>query len=277
MQKAVLRTLAYADIFDYPLTRAEINRWLIAPGPPRLTLSPAPYYFLPGRNHLVSLRRSRHAPSHSKLKLARRVGEYLKFFPTIKLVAVTGALAMRNSDLTDDIDLIIVTSPHTLWLTRLLVVPLISLFFKRRYPATIHDPRSKIYKDAICMNLWLDTTALAVPQPQRNLYTAHEVAQVLPLFNRDHTHQHFLAANSWINDYLPNIPLPNVQNYLRSNIYHLLSLLNWAAFKLQYWYMRRRMTREKVSLHSAFFHPRHTGKIVLSAYTKRLRQLGIRP
>lgn len=283
MRSAILRTLAYADIFNYPLTSAEINRWLISHRPLRFHLRPAPYYFLPSRQPLIKLRQTRHAASLKKLALARRVGEYLKFFPTILLVAVTGALAMRNSDHNDDIDLFIVTAPHTLWLTRLLVVPLISLFFKRRQPSKISDLRSKIYRDAICMNLWLDTTALTVPQPQRSLYTAHEVAQILPIVNKNRTYQHFLSANSWINQYLPNFKIHKslIINHKSSLLYFILNtlylILNFLAFKLQYWYMRRHMTREKVSLHYAFFHPRHTAKIVLSAYYQRLRRLGLRP
>ena len=29
MEKAILKTLAYADIFDYPMTLREIHKWLI--------------------------------------------------------------------------------------------------------------------------------------------------------------------------------------------------------------------------------------------------------
>ena len=33
MKKAILRTLAYADIFDYPLTFKQLHRFLINPQP----------------------------------------------------------------------------------------------------------------------------------------------------------------------------------------------------------------------------------------------------
>ena len=279
LRASILKTLAYADIFDYPLTASEIHHWLIRSNQfpvvsiqqlqvalqqtvnCKLVTVNSGFYFLTGRQKIVSLRQARSRWSQEKLKLARRVGDWLKFIPTIKLVAVTGALAMSNPAITDDIDLMIVTSPHTLWLTRPLVVLLVSLIAKRRTPA-------KNYSNAICLNLWLDTTALAVSKPQRNLYTAHEVAQVKPLWDRHHTHAHFLSANSWINNYLPNIFIPKAKKLITDN-WLLITLINRLAFRFQLWYMRPRLTRETVTLHSAFFHPRDTARLVMRQYRHR--------
>ena len=55
----------------------------------------------------------------------------------------------------------------------------------------------------------------------------------------------------------------------------LLGQLEYLAFRLQYWYMKRKITNEKVGRHSAFFHPRSTAKIVLRQYFTKLKQLGI--
>lgn len=278
----IIRTLTYADIFNYPLTLPEIHHWLISKFSVITSLSgritqTGNYYTLPGRSHLVKLRQARSRFSQEKLQLAHRVGEWLKSIPTIKLVAVTGALAMRNSDPNDDIDLMIVTSPNTLWLTRLLVVPLISLIAKRRKPQTIsHKPLAISDANSICLNLWLDETALAVPSPKRNLYTAHEVAQIKPLWNRGRTYQQFLSANRWISRYLPNIRIPISPMGPISPI-SLIIILNRLAFRLQLWYMRPRLTRETVTLHAAFFHPRDTSRLVMRQYHRRLVNLGIKP
>jgi len=37
--------------------------------------------------------------------------------------------------------------------------------------------------------------ALALPQNKQNLYTAHEVIQLLPIYNKDNTYAKFLRAN----------------------------------------------------------------------------------
>lgn len=283
MQASILKTLAYADIFDYPLTLTEINHWLISPSSvPSVTsvlsvitslsgriTQTGNYYTLPGRSRLVKLRQARSRFSREKLQLAHRVREWLKSIPTIKLVAVTGALAMRNSDPNDDIDLMIVTSPNTLWLTRLLVVPLISLIAKRRTP-------TKNYSNAVCLNLWLDETALAVPSPKRNLYTAHEVAQVKPLWSRADAHHRFLSANSWIKKFLPNITIKGYYPH-QAHTRVIPLILEKLAYKIQLWYMKPKMTTEKVSLHSAFFHPRDTSRLVMRQYHRRLVNLGIKP
>ena len=42
----------------------------------------------------------------------------------------------------------------------------------------------------------------------------------------------------------------------------LFTQLERLAFKFQHWYMKSKITRERVGPHFAFFHPRPTGKIV---------------
>ena len=61
-----------------------------------------------------------------------------------------------------------------------------------------------LVSDKICLNLWLDETALSLPRNQRNLYTAHEVVQVKPILDRDYTYLKFIIANLWLKNYLPN-------------------------------------------------------------------------
>ncbi len=51
--------------------------------------------------------------------------------------------------------------------------------------------------------------------------------------------------------------------------------LELLAFVLQYLYMRNKITNEKISLHSAFFHPNELSEKVLVAFEKRLKALGI--
>ena len=53
----------------------------------------------------------------------------------------------------------------------------------------------------------------------------------------------------------------------------ILTQLENLAFKFQYWYMKPKITRERVGRHYAFFHPRPTGKIVLDAYSRRTRTI----
>ena len=51
--------------------------------------------------------------------------------------------------------------------------------------------------NTICLNLWLDESALEIPVDQRNLYTAHELAQMKPRVNKDGTYEKMMWANRW--------------------------------------------------------------------------------
>src|SRR3989304_2168829 len=106
IETAIYQTLCYADIFDYPLTRSDLHRFLISSQPVKGPTLKAEllkrsdlngFYYLPGRQNLVSLRRSRQHFSQLKYQKLKRHLWLFKLVPWIKLVAVSGALAMNNS------------------------------------------------------------------------------------------------------------------------------------------------------------------------------------
>lgn len=274
-EQAVLKTLVYADVFDYPLTKTEIKKWLIwehPSTPPSIdsALKAFPktnhYYHLKSRQSILSIRRQRQRFSQLKWQLARRASRCLKLIPFIKLIAVTGALTMNNSDQNDDIDLIIVTSPNRLWLTRIFSVLLLELLHLRRRPQDRHTANK------ICLNLFLDEFSLKLPPSQRHLYTAHEICQIKPLFDKGNTYQKFLNANPWVKNYLPNalkIPQLKPSSFKQTNS----PLLETLAYKFQLYYMRKKRTREHIAPHSAFFHPRPTSQIILKKYHQKLKFL----
>jgi hypothetical protein len=214
LRKAILRTLAYADIFDYPLSASETSRFLIAKKKISLetvqkTLSQMTatgeqinaekgFYCLKGRRELVGLRKKRARLSQKKLKIAQRVVSWLRLVPLIKMIAVTGTLAMDNSQEDDDLDLLIVTTKNRLWLTRLLTVLLIEVVASRRRPG------DKKAKDKICLNMFLDEEHLGLPRKERDLFSAHEICQLKVLWEKDGIYQKFLKENQWVKQYLPN-------------------------------------------------------------------------
>lgn len=211
--QAICRTLVYADIFDYPLNDKEIWQYLIsgtgvsfgllkrelteAVNRKQISLA-GKFYSLPGRKKIVALRQRRELASGHKMKIAQRVVGWLKFIPTVKMVAITGALAMDNSEKDDDIDLLIVTAKKRLWLTRLLTTFLIELVAERR------RPNDKEFKDKICLNMFLDEENLPVPQPERNLFSSHEVCQLKPIWDRGGIYKRFIQENKWTTRYLAN-------------------------------------------------------------------------
>lgn len=294
MEKAILATLSYSDIFDYPLTKEEIWQWLIgqqATGNRQKEVEKRlkedaflvsrvscldGLYHLQGREEIVQLREQRKAYSNKKMKLAEKVAEILRLIPWIKLIGVTGALAMKNSDKEDDIDLFIVASKNRLWLTRALVVFLVELVAQRRRPG------DQKVKDKTCLNMFLDEKHLAIPKKERDLFSAHEACQLRPIFIRGDTYSRFLQENSWAKKFLPNAldlkilkGKTSKNNELITNYQLPITWLEDFARKLQLWYMQSRRTTEVVEPGRIRFHPQDAREWVLKEYQARLEKLRI--
>ncbi len=208
-QAAILQTLAYADIFDYPLTLEELQRFLIGQKTDNQSLkknletlkkisSKGNYFFLKNKEKNVYLREKRKKWSQGKWLLAQRTANWLKLIPWISMVAVTGNLAMDNTEQDDDIDLLIITARKRLWLTRLLTNFLVEIVANRRRPG------DKEVKDKICLNMFLDENHLRIPLKEQNLFTAHEVCQLKPLWTRNQIYPKFIQENLWQQKFLPN-------------------------------------------------------------------------
>jgi hypothetical protein len=201
VERAIVQTVAYADVFDYPLTADEIQRYLIGVRASRQIVRSAlssgrlvsetltrsgKYFSLGGRDSAVETRRGRAAIAVEYWKRAIRYGHRIGNLPFVRMVAVTGALAMDN--IADrDIDFLIVTEPGRLWLCRALVVGLVRAAALRRIE--------------LCPNYFLSENALELSE--HNLFTAHEVAQMVPLTGAD-MYRRLRELNRWTDTYLPN-------------------------------------------------------------------------
>ena len=290
IETAIINTLCYADVFDYPLKAKEIHQFLIAKKPTTFNSTAAsisdlinqkriffqkPYYYLPKRKKIIKLRQERTLYSELKLTHAEEVSQKLQLIPTITGVFVTGALAMHNAHQHDDIDLMIITKPNKLWTTRALITLSLQILGIRR------KPKAEKVNNLICTNMYLDETALKVPKNKQNLYTAHEVVQVKPLLNRNHVYERFLFANQWVNQHLPNFKChsgldpESIQksNSLQHDNDNRNNFLEPLAYKLQFTYMKSKITNETISPHLAYFHPRKTSHDVLTQHQDRLKSL----
>ena len=98
----MLTSELYHDFFDYPLTKEEKIKWFTP-------IKNNSKIILKNRKALLEKRKLRKKISEKKRLIAQRAAEILKFIPTIKLVAVTGSLAMQNSSEDSDIDLMVIT------------------------------------------------------------------------------------------------------------------------------------------------------------------------
>ena len=285
LSSAILSTLAYHDIFDYPLDFSDVynlliqkkasvalvKRELIRLREQKRVGEVSGYYFLKNRKKIARIRKLRAQYSQTKLKRAAFFAGLLRIIPSVKLVAVSGALAMRNSSKGDDIDLVVITSKGLLWTTRLLANVLL-LPFKR-------DPAGQKISDRACLNMFLDESDLSIND--HNMYTAHEICQMLPLWDRQDTYRRFIKANEWVKKYLPNwqqssqFTIHSSQKRGLSTVKGQLSIVESLLRQFQLWYMKNKLTTEKISSTQLFFHPKDTQAWVIAEYQKRLKKLNI--
>jgi hypothetical protein len=289
MNQAMFLALCYGDIFDYPMTKKELVRWKINTKSIKTQANLGRqiskykiinnYYCLEERTKIVQERKQKEKYSQKKLQIAKRAAGILQIIPFIKMIGITGALAMGNSGRDDDIDFLIITSAKRLWIVRFLAIILMELIGKRRRPG------EKNIANKICLNMFLDNNSFLLAENLRNLYTAHEVCQVIPLFNQHHTYEKFILINNWVKKFLPNgiekqtilikentRPTRGIdwKDLLKFFFEPILDLLNYAFFLIQYAYMKQRITREIVKKEYVFFHPRDTNKHVVGEFNRRI-------
>jgi hypothetical protein len=283
-----IASLVYHDIFDYPLNLRDLVRWQagrkVKNLPARLDSAKRAgrkdikhivysyeyrdgYYFIKDREGLILKSLLKKRISAKKMKLALKRANLLKHIPTIRMLAVSGALAMENSNEESDIDFIIITQKGTLWTSRLICLILLKTL---GIPVRRHG--EKIQRDKLCLNMWFDESNLIWSKKNRNIYTAHEILQIKPLVNKDKTYEKFIAKNSWAKDYWPNAVrvrstkgIVHSSSYLCTMFYVLCTaIFERPAYLLQKLYMRKKKTREVVTKTRAIFHPIDLSEIVLS-------------
>ncbi|MCW5848733.1 MAG: glycosyltransferase family 4 protein [Anaerolineae bacterium] len=199
---ALLKTLLYADIFEFPLTRDELVHYLIGdqadPAAVQAALATDPaltehitrldgFYCLRGREATVARRLARNTSAEATWHAAHHWGRVLAHLPFVRGVMVTGALAAGNAPPDDDIDYLIVTQPGRLWLARALCTTVVRL--------------AALVGQRLCPNYLLAETALHLDE--HNVFTARELAQTVPLYGSD-VYRRWQAANAWAVDYLPH-------------------------------------------------------------------------
>lgn len=283
MEKAILRTLTYADIFDYPLNIWEIHKWLIGrklnlrqveKGLEKLSSNnqcqyKGEYYFLPGRANLVSKRKRREHQSKIYWKKAQLFCQVFRIIPWVKLVGISGGLAMNNANQSADIDLFIITSKNRLWICRLLILVFLGMLSQRRKK----DSQSRAIAGKFCVNILLEEDRLQ--QLNQDLFIAHELLQMKVLWEKEGIYAKYLADNEWVFKLLPNW-VGNI--VVKRNNKRLTSSLKWdllidklenLARRLQLWYMKSPQGMERIAPGAVYFHPKDYRLKVLSEFKKR--------
>lgn len=218
LEQAIIATICYFDLFDYPLTLLELSEWLFICQPPKaktdLTIilqaleessvlsvkikSQDGFYFLAGRESIIVTRLARYALTNFKNKIALRGAAILRFLPFIKLVGLCNNAGYNNIRADSDIDLFIITANRRLFTARFLITLVLSLWRLRRHGRHITN--------RLCLSFYasedsLDFSKIKIAEP--DIYLVYWIANLFPLYDQA-VYEKFLAQNKWIKDYLPN-------------------------------------------------------------------------
>ncbi len=216
LEQSILITLAYFDIFNFPLTREELFRYLWMP--PRMgfgefvgvldSINSQKFqtkegsYFLSGRQDVVETRKHAAVITKQKLIKAGRAVKLIRSIPFLKAVFVCNSVGAGMAREESDIDLFIVAEKNRIWIVRLFTNLILRLFGMRTYGS--HQA------DRMCLSFYVDNDHLDLA-PWRvsddDAHFAYWLHMMVPVYDPEKYYEKFLKANKWVERFLPNVCL----------------------------------------------------------------------
>jgi predicted nucleotidyltransferase len=220
IEKQILATIVYYDIFDYPLTSLEVFSYLIEVGAGDSRKSENSmgdileclennamlknridvkfgFFFLRGRSEIVAKRMERKKIADQKWKRAKRIFRIIQAIPFLRNIFVSGSLALGNSREDSDIDIMIVAEKGRIWTVRVLVTILTAVLGVRRH--------KKDTENKICLNHYITDQSLRIPF--QSIYNAQSYIHLKNVFDSEgdkEIFEKFQIENNWIRNYAVN-------------------------------------------------------------------------
>jgi predicted nucleotidyltransferase len=292
LRKSILRTLAYYDIFSYPLTAEEIycnlgdnhtsvdevSKELEKLASENIVFNKDKFYLLKDETNYITRREKGNQLAEKKLKTARRVSAFIAHFPFIRGILLSGSISKGFMEKDSDIDYFVITHPNRVWFTRLML-----MLFKK----TVLLNSKKMF----CVNYFVDAENLEIQE--KNIFTATELVTLVPTFGRD-IYEEFYKYNKWTKQYYPNFPKRDVNVILDRKNGVIKSLLenllkNKLGDKIDDFAMRlferfnqskyKNYNKEdfklafKASKKESKHHPKFLQKKVLQEFEKKIKSL----
>ena len=203
LQKAILLTVHYRDLFHHPLTLEELQKYLLLVRADARAVKEAvtmlegtclscigEFITWRGREGIIHERRARLAASARLWAKVRGYTQLLQRIPFIRMAGISGSLAVNHvREDRDDIDVFCITEANRVW---------IAMFFLKCLYAYSRRNGGHCF---VCANTCLGEDQLRIST--ENLYMAHQIVHVVPLWGRE-IYARFLRDNCWVGKFLPN-------------------------------------------------------------------------
>jgi len=187
LREAIEKTIAYSELFQYPLHPDEIRERLCEVQVDEETFEAAlnRIRYEP-RPDLLSVRTQREKASDRAIAEMQPHLKTLASLPFVRMLAFSGATAHRNMITTEDIDLFVIVEDGKLW----------SVFLIAMLWAKLKGLRKRL-----CLNYLISDAAL--PLFEADAFTAQQAASLKPFYGR-RVYDRFIAANPFIKRWFPN-------------------------------------------------------------------------
>jgi len=214
IQRAVLRTLVYFDIFQHPLRQDELVRFLHIPCKAQRELDStvqqlvedglldrkAEHYTIRGSRADLAARQAGEQRAMQRKAKAIRMSRLIGRFPYVRAVMMSGSMSKGVLAKDGDLDFFVITGPGRLWVARTLLIA-----YKKVFLLNSHRD--------LCVNYFVDTAHLGIED--RNLFTATEVMTLMPMVGPA-VCTAFFAENRWALEHLPNAERPSLDHVLET-------------------------------------------------------------
>ena len=215
LKNSVIRTLLYYDLFKHPLKADEIYSFLGTNGvtehnvtdaldelvKEKLIFKHGIFFSLHNNDDTIHRRIKGNQYAEKFQPLALKQAKRISRFPFVRAVMASGSFSKGYMDDKSDLDFFVVTAPGRLWIARILIV-----LFKRLFYFNSHK--------YFCCNYFVDTDHLEIEE--KNLFTATELATLIPLYNAD-IYEKLINANRWVHDFFPNYKRRSTENVLNKS------------------------------------------------------------
>ena len=232
LAQSVFKTLAFFDIFHYPLTREELFQYLWQ-APQNLSYADFVsqfehilhtdliesveakdgYYFFTGRSDSIAKRERKIFYTEEKIKIAKRAARKLRYLPFVEGMFVCNLLPIVVKP-SSDIDVLIIAKEHRIWLVRFLSSVVLTIFCLRPTNFGLHffsKNTQKSMTDKICLSFYLTKSHLdlsAICVEGDDVYQAYWNTTLVPLYDRAAVYPQFQKQNTWVQKYVSNTESP---------------------------------------------------------------------
>lgn len=124
--------------------------------------------------------------------------KFIKWIPWLKMIWVWNSISMNSATNKSDIDLFIITSPHSMWLNRIIITFIFQILWVRK---TDKKHAWRFCLSFFATTTWLDFSSWKI---ENDIYLYFWIVYLKPVLNYDNTYEKFIETNSnWadLNEY----------------------------------------------------------------------------